>query len=224
VELARSLQIPLVVVPPAAGVFSAIGLLTANVELTLAQALLSRTREMDLDKAELIFRTLEDQITEQLGYPRAEVTFNRAADLRYTGQAFELTVPAPNRRLDAAALQELERLFELEHEKTYGHAFRGTYAMETVTLRVTGSVTPEGVRTSIRTRAENQTQTSRKVYFGPAHGEHETPVLARASLDGKLRAGPLIVEEYEGTTVVPPNCAARLDDAGNIVIEVGQTA
>ena len=70
VELARSLQIPMVIVPPAAGVFSAIGLLTANVELMLAQAMLSRTREMDLDRAEQIFRTLEDQITQQLGYPR----------------------------------------------------------------------------------------------------------------------------------------------------------
>ena len=84
------------------------------------------------------------------------MTFSRAADLRYTGQAFELTVPAPNRKLDTAALEELERLFELEHEKTYGHAFRGTYAMETVTLRVTGSVTPEGVQTSVRTKASHQ--------------------------------------------------------------------
>jgi N-methylhydantoinase A len=224
VELARSLQIPMVIVPPAAGVFSAIGLLTANVELTLAQALLSRTREMDLDRAEQVFRALEDQITQQLGYPRAEVTFNRAADLRYSGQAFELTVPAPNHKLDIAALEELERLFEIEHEKTYGHAFRGAYAMETVTLRVTGSVTPEGVQTNVRTNAGQPSEGRRKVYFGPEHGEHDTPILARASLDTKLRAGPLIVEEYEGTTVVPPNCAARLDDAGNIVIEVGRTA
>jgi N-methylhydantoinase A len=179
---------------------------------------------MDLDRAEQVFRTLEDQITDQLGYPRDAVTFSRAADLRYTGQAFELTVPAPNRKLDMAALEELERLFELEHERTYGHAFRGTYAMETVTLRVTGSVTPEGVQTSIRTKVSHRAESRRTVYFGPDHGEHDTPIVARAALNGKLRAGPLIVEEYEGTTVVPPNCAARLDEAGNIVIEVGQTA
>jgi N-methylhydantoinase A len=183
--------------------------------------MLSRTREMDRDRAEQIFGALEDQITQQLGYPRASVTFTRAADLRYTGQAFELTVAAPNRKLDTAALEELERLFELEHERTYGHAFRGTYAMETVTLRVTGSVTPEGVQTSVRTNVPQQSETRRSVYFGPVHGEHDTPVLSRGVLNGTLRAGPLIVEEYEGTTVVPPNCAARLDDAGNIVIEVG---
>jgi len=223
VELARSLQIPMVVVPPAAGVFSAIGLLTANVELMVAQALLSRTREMDLEKAEQVFRALEDQITQQLGYARKSITFQRAADLRYSGQAFELTVPAPNRKLDAVALAELERLFELEHERTYGHAFRGTYAMETVTLRVTGSVTPEGVQTSVRTRASDQPESRRSVYFGPEYGERDTPILARNALNDQPRAGPLIVEEYEGTAVVPPNCAARLDAAGNIVIEVGRT-
>jgi N-methylhydantoinase A len=222
VELARSLQIPIVIVPPAAGVFSAIGLLTANVELTLAQALLSRTREMDLDRAEQLYGALEEQIAQQLGYPRDSVAFNRAADLRYTGQAFELTVPVGNRKLDAAALEELERRFEQEHETTYGHAFRGTYAIETVTLRATGSVTPEGVQTSVRARAAAMPESRRSVYFGPQHGERDTPVIARGALDEKPRAGPLIIEEYEGTTVVPPNCAARLDAAGNIVIDVGR--
>ena len=122
-----------VIVPPAAGVFSAIGLLTANVELTLAQALSvahardgSRQGRADLPAR---WRTRSPSSSASA---RKSVTFSRAADLRYTGQAFELTVPVPNRKLDAAALEELERLFELEHEKSYGHAFRGTYAMETV--------------------------------------------------------------------------------------------
>ena len=65
------------------------------------------------------------------------------------------------------------------------------------------------MQTSVRTNAGHKAESRRKVYFGPQHGEHDTPILARAALNGKLRAGPLIVEEYEGTTVVPPNCAAR---------------
>src|SRR5882724_5437140 len=224
VELARSLQIPRVIVPPAAGVFSAIGLLTANVELTLAQGLLSRTRAMDVEKVEQTFTTLEDQIARQLGYARSGVTFLRFADLRYSGQAFELTVPAPNRKLDAAALAELERLFELEHERTYGHAFRGTYAMETVTLRVTGSVTPDNLQQTVRANASFRPAGRRSVYFGPAVGERDTPILARDALGADPRPGPLIVEEYEGTTVVPPDCTARLDMSGNIVIDVSRAA
>ena len=108
VELARSLQIPTVIVPPAAGVFSAIGLLAADVELTLAQGMLSRMRNMDVDKVELTFQQLEQQIAGQLGHRRANIAFTRAIDLRYSGQAFELTIPAPSGRLDQAAREELE--------------------------------------------------------------------------------------------------------------------
>ena len=154
-----------------------------------------------------------------LASPR-QITFTSRGDLRYTGQAFELTVPVPNRKLDTAALRRLERLFEREHEQTYGHAFRGTYAIETVTLRVTGSVTPAGVRTSVHTKPTRQPEGRRSRLLRPTHGEHDTAILARDALTTDLRAGPLVVEEYEGTTVVPPNCAARLDGAGNIVIEI----
>ena len=60
-------------------------------------------------------------------------------------------------------------------------------------------------------------QTSRPAYFGDGHGWLETPVLSRADLAGG-RAGPLIVEEYDATCVVPPGAHAERDGAGNIVI------
>jgi N-methylhydantoinase A len=184
--------------------------------------MLSRMREMDLDKAEETFGALEQQIADQLGQGRTSVRFRRAIDLRYSGQAFELTIPAPTGKLDPARCAELERLFELEHERTYGHAFRGTYAIEAVTLRVTGSVATGVARSSVRTEATYRPSGTRSIYFGPAMGERDTPIVARDALGATLRAGPLIVEEYEGTTVVPPDCAARLDASGNIVIEVGR--
>jgi len=224
VELARSLQIPTVIVPPAAGVFSAIGLLTADVELTLAQGMLSHMRDMDVDKAEQTFHALEQQIANQLGYGRADVSFKRAIDLRYSGQAFELTIPAPAGKLNQVALQELERKFEREHERTYGHAFRGTYAIEAVTLRLTGSVATGTVHSTVRTPATYRPSGTRSVYFGAAIGARVTPILARDQLGATPRAGPFIVEEYEGTTVVPPDCAGRIDTAGNIVIEIDRQA
>ncbi len=59
---------------------------------------------------------------------------------------------------------------------------------------------------------------SREVYFGPA-GLLETPVIERAALGSDWRTGPLIVEEYDATVVVPPACRVRVDDGSNIVIE-----
>jgi N-methylhydantoinase A len=60
----------------------------------------------------------------------------------------------------------------------------------------------------------------RQAYFGPARGHAATPVIRRATLTASPRQGPLIVEDYEGTTVVPPDAIATLDDHGNIVIEL----
>ena len=62
--------------------------------------------------------------------------------------------------------------------------------------------------------------TKRRAFFGPEAGWIETPVLARADLSTP-RQGPLIVEEYDATSVVPPGTTARLDDYGNVVVEVG---
>ncbi|HLM12765.1 MAG TPA: hypothetical protein VK362_10280, partial [Reyranella sp.] len=63
-------------------------------------------------------------------------------------------------------------------------------------------------------------QASRQAYFGDEHGWLATPVLSRADLAGG-RAGPLIVEEYDSTCVVPPGAHAERDGAGNIVITIG---
>jgi N-methylhydantoinase A len=57
-------------------------------------------------------------------------------------------------------------------------------------------------------------------YFGPEYGLLETPVIARRELGSSARLGPLIVEEYEGTTVVPPRAQVIRDAYDNIVIEL----
>ena len=61
--------------------------------------------------------------------------------------------------------------------------------------------------------------TTRKAYFGPA-GLLDTPVIDRPALAGAPHPGPLIIEEYDATTVIPPACTAALDDWGNIVIDL----
>ena len=58
----------------------------------------------------------------------------------------------------------------------------------------------------------------RQAYFGPAHGLLATPVIARAHLGKRPKPGPLLIDEYDATTLVPPGCRARLDAHGNIVI------
>jgi N-methylhydantoinase A len=102
----------------------------------------------------------------------------------------------------------------------------GAPAFELVNLRVAGTVPSSSARERFRGEpiklATDVAQGgARSVYFGPALGSHETPIIARSALDGTARRGPLIIQDYDGTTVVPPDCSAALDDIANIVIQVG---
>jgi N-methylhydantoinase A len=60
---------------------------------------------------------------------------------------------------------------------------------------------------------------TRRAYFGPQNGERETRILRRSDLVGKALAGPLIVEEFDTTVVIPPSWQARIDAYGNLVLE-----
>ena len=220
VALARELKARRVIVPPAGGVFSAVGLLLANLELNLSRAFPGRTAEMDLAAAERVYGEIEAEIVARLGHPPSDVALRRSADLRYAGQAFEITVPVPKGALAAAAVDKLGRRFEREHERRYGHSFEGAYPLETVNLRVIGTITPPGARAVTGTASTHSiAETSRQVFFGPETGPVETPVLSRSGLSDQPRRGPLIIEEYEGTVVVPVGCEASLDAASSIIIE-----
>jgi N-methylhydantoinase A len=118
-------------------------------------------------------------------------------------------------------MADLIEAFGVEHERTYGH--RATDApVELVNLRVTARyeqerarpVTPLSVRHSLE-------RGSRRAYFGAIHGHLETPVVDRFDLDRHPQPGPVIVEEYDATTVVPPGCQVHLDEWNNVVITLG---
>ena len=63
----------------------------------------------------------------------------------------------------------------------------------------------------------------RIVHFGPDIGSSTTRVITRSDLNAKAEEGPMIIEEYEGTVVVPPDCKARIDTQGNVIIELPKT-
>ena len=222
--LARELQMKRIVVPPAAGVFSALGLLFADFEVARSLAFLRPLNEDMRRAAETVLARLEDDVFSELGEAACRATLERRADLRYTGQAFELPLTlavgdGPN---------AIRAAFEREHERIYGH--RLAAEVQFVTLRVIGTVAPAGLEDMQRLCASSRSpgiersgverSKNRIAYFGDGFGLLDTPVLDRPELDAVPRRGPLVIEEYEGTTVVPPDATARLDDAGNIVIAI----
>ncbi len=221
VDLARVLRIAKLIVPAAAGVFSAVGLLNANRELNLSTAFRATVGAVDIGRAERAWAELEAEIRARFADER--LAFRRQADMRYGGQAFELTVGLPDGPLDAAALDELGRRFEDEHERRYGQKFAGAYELEIVNLRLVGVVPVDDMGAIAVSEAPPPSDaSSRIVHFGPGFvPEIETPIVHRAALGAAPTAGPLIIEEYDSTNVVPPDCRAGLDEHGNIVIDVG---
>ena len=222
--VARTLGIRKVLVPPAPGVFSALGLLRAEIEHHAARTVLMGTGgTADLTPVETALEEmrsdLRDRVREE-GFDPVTAEFEQYADLRYRGQSSELTVPMPEGSLDVDALRAIEERFEQEFERTYGH--RGdTKAFELVTVRLVMRV-PRIVEHGKDWAPERVAGDARRaVYFGPEHGQFDAPVLSRHSLGRTPRAGPLLIQEYDTTIVVPPDCNAAVDDHGNVVIGIG---
>ncbi len=213
--LARGLRMRRLVLPPGAGVFSALGLLFADVELAMSRAFLRPVATTAPAALETAFAALEQEVARDLGIDAAQLVFRRAADLRSVGQAFELTVPVSPGPTDPA---QIAAAFDAEHLRTYGHSAHSIETGEFVTLRVTGAL-PLATQPALRhAAAAPGAETTRPAWFGAAHGWIETPVVTRAAIGGAPRQGPLIVEEYEGTAIVPPEGAIHGDEFGNLII------
>jgi N-methylhydantoinase A len=221
-RLAEMMEMRHVVIPPNAGVFSAFGLLMSDLEHELMQGLLRPLNEAATGELATRFDALEKAVATLLQQDRigtATAQIARMADLRYAGQAHELAVPVPAGRIDIAALA---RAFGDEHERNYGHRADAD-AVECVTLRVigrlaVGNASPRDCQPSRLEPAIRGEPRTRPGYFGGSLGLVETPVIGRADL-ASAREGPLIIEEYDTTVVIPPGWVARLDLHGNIHLD-----
>ena len=224
VAMARSLSVATVIVPPASGVFSAVGLLQAQAENHFVLTFFGRLSQVDPEALDSAYGTMKEQAESSLaaeGYSPADLVWQQSADLRYVGQAYELTVQAPGGDLGASGVALLEERFHDEHERTYGHKAPDE-AVEIVNLRLTArAASSQSLPITPIAGAYSQERTSRDVYYGPDHGSLETPIVSRSDLTATRLDGPLVVEEYDVTTVVPPGSSARLDEWSNIVIDVG---
>ena len=223
VDMARSLGISTVVVPPSSGLFSAVGLLQAQPEQHFVRTYFTKTAEADFAGINRVFDEFVHRSTssmEEEGYAVADIEWMKSVDVRYTGQAHELTIRMFAKSMDEASLRSLIATFHQEHDRTYGHKAEGE-TTEIVNLRLTAKCRLHG-STPIHAAHGHPgiTSHSRDVYFGPLAGTIRTDVLDRPALTESPTAGPFIVEEYDATTVVPPDCSVHLDDLNNIIIDV----
>ena len=224
-EMAGSLGISEVVIPPSPGLFSSIGLLTTDLERHFSQTFIGIVGEIDSDRYRTALDGLESRARrafKSMGHAWNAVETKIELDMRYEGQSFELTVPAEG--ATASALRKAADAFESEHERTYGHRAHDS-RVELVTLRFVGRVKSASAG-AFTTRADQPAvAAARPAYFGRGGDYEMTEVVTRAALRDSARSGPLIVEEYDSTIIVPPGWSATCDVSGNVrLVNAGGSA
>jgi N-methylhydantoinase A len=217
-SLAAELQIPEVIVPPAPGAFSALGLVASDLKRDYSRTLYADLASLDPARVGEAIGAMEQAGNEMLHaarVPPQRRALLRQADVRYRRQAYELTVPIAGGEITRATLDDLANAFHARHEQTYGHANRSE-RVQLVNLRVTAlGRQPDLVLTQRADRSQAR-QRDREVWF-PDTGFTSTPVHWRDGLLPGMRiAGPAIIEAMDSTTVVPPGWQALIDDLGYI--------
>jgi N-methylhydantoinase A len=227
-DVARELGIRTVIVPDAPGVFSAIGMLFADLRYDFVRTWFVRLDQASFEELERIYGAMEAQGRRAVAgtsvSPQA-VTLKRGADMRYVGQEHAVAVDLPLELFTAGDRPGIKRHFDAMHELRYGTSAPDERA-EIVSLRTTVTgVMLKPPRPTIKagdtTPVAAAARGTRPVYFREAGGFVDTPTFARAALlAGNRLDGPALVEEHASTTVLEPDDTLEVDALGNLVITV----
>ncbi|HET6183459.1 MAG TPA: hydantoinase/oxoprolinase family protein [Acetobacteraceae bacterium] len=218
--IAAELGIARIIVPPMPGVFSAFGLLVAESEHHASQSLRMQLDAPDAEAVQAVLEALAAQGAARLegeGFAPAQRRFARSAMVRYVGQSSEIAVALPEG--DAPALlAALPALFGAEHERTYGFRAPLGEPVELMGLSVVASGVPERPRLPDAVAPARCVVPERRRAWFPDGGWRETEVVDRAGLAARPRRGPLIIQEYDATCLVPAGARAEVDGFGAVRI------
>tara|TARA_B100001971_G_C18260820_1_gene586700 strand:+ start:1108 stop:3213 length:2106 start_codon:yes stop_codon:yes gene_type:complete len=214
-SLAEGLEIDEIIVPPNPGMFSALGLLTADLFHDLSKAIITRVERADVGQLEVLFGEMEEEGREILSsedVSPGDMRLRRYMDLRYYGQSYEISVDYPEGPLEDRMHQAVKN-FHKRHGKIYGYYDKDEpVELVTLRLRAVGFIKkpallriPKGSKRPIPTSV-------RSVYFDGPDTWFETPIYKRKDLgSGSVLHGPAIIEQYDSTTVVYPEWKGETD-------------
>ena len=215
--LANSLNVQRIVIPPGPGVFSATGLLGADLRWMSTQSTLIDLTSADaVTRLAMALKKLQARcasLAETGGFQGRDLNYEAVADCRYYGQSFELGVPIPPGRVTRSSVSDIRAHFESLHLDMYGHRDPDGRIFAAA-LRVTAVQTTRPVRISEALEPSNHIG-HRKAWF---NGRWRlTPILRRG--DVRVVDGPAIVEDYDATTVVPPGWRCSRQASGDLLLE-----
>ncbi|MDA0652364.1 MAG: hydantoinase/oxoprolinase family protein [Proteobacteria bacterium] len=221
--VARDLNIGRVLVPESPGAFSAFGLLCADVVHDYIRSDLQAMDGLYPDHVEASFAALEERATSDLrdeGLGDEKALFLREMDLRYAGQGYELRIPLDGipSPVQRNGLEALVERFHERHQEVHGHAARGA-DVEAVSYRVRAVVAVPKLDITERASVaagDSVPAGTRSISDGKGN-QVMAAIWRRADLPpDKPMQGPIIVEQLDSTTVVPPGWSVRCDAYGNL--------
>ncbi|MCL4519947.1 MAG: hydantoinase/oxoprolinase family protein [Thaumarchaeota archaeon] len=221
-RLARQLKIHRVVVPLAAGVTSALGLLVADMKFDLVRTYMSKVDSIDKNRVSELYEDMKEEADTLLSKTEYDRKYVRSVDMRYSGQAFELSVPFGS-GFEEYDFEALKNMFLQLYQNRYGYTTNDP--IECVNWRLVALGIVPKVSLAQETREEtmdiqNALKGRRRAYFAEAGGYVDCNVYDRYKLfDGAMFEGPAIVEEKESTCVVLPEQKVRVDRYANLIVE-----
>ena len=225
-EIARRTGIGRVMVPLKAGVLSAIGLLAAPVKVDSVRTHFGRLRQIEWKTVNSLYAEMQQsavQLLTEIGIPEKGIALNRAVDMRYVGQGYEVTVPLPPGEFNGTSTARVTRAFHDVYAERFGHHLMDV-PIEYLSWRLE-AVAPTAFRLpTVPVSAKSATANpkgERQAFFPEAKKFMRVPVFEHASLPpGARMRGPLVIEQRESTVVVGPKDTVTVDPRGNVVISV----
>jgi N-methylhydantoinase A len=224
-ELAATLCIPRVVIPPHPGVLSALGMILADVVKDYSQTVMLPAQEADVKTLNHLFAPLRERAHAELdaeGLADADITLLPALDMRYVGQSYELTIAVPD-----LGMEHLDR-FHRAHRQRFSYASEQEPA-EIVNVRL------KAVGRTAKPRFSSQPSGGvdpkrahigyKQVHFGSASSPRAARPIPTALYErerlvpGNIVVGPAVIFQLDTTSIVPPGWAAMVDGWGNLVVE-----
>ena len=217
--LASELGVETVVVPPLAGVFSAVGLLFARSEIHDVRTCSITATTCDPEAVNvLIAEMAAAAVPATADWP--DVELRSSADLRYLGQSWELEVAIEGTRLDRASLRDLVRRFEEEHERLYGVRGHPDTPIQVRAVRLVATAAqnrPQQIGLDGEHRRSGDGDGARRS-ISLENGTTEVAIRSRASIGTRREDGPQLIDEYDTTVVVPPGWTVRRDETTNCLV------
>lgn len=217
--LARELSVQRILIPPLPGLFSAVGLLSSHLEHHDVRSCFLFGKAITNKRIAEIGNELEQTTLAQFesyGVEASRVDLTYSADVRFRGQSSEVRVRLPDLRTNSDVVEDLWRRFSTEYDRLYGHSGGTIESMEIVGIRIVGAV-PRSREATLRPLEPTSDSTSNRIAYFDGQS-YDTAVVERLSLTAPI-SGPLLIDEYDSTTVVPPSMQAFVDKNQNLWLE-----